>query len=642
LGTSPAPTPAARRSLSPDALELLEWFPDAVAEADIETQNLTFVNHLFTDMTCYTMEDVTRGVSAIGLFDQRSQMLVLSKLQGHLAASPAEGPYQRSEGMEYVPIRAQRKDGSWFAGEVHGAYVLGPDLQPVAVRFVIRDLEDNASLQQLLDQSRQRWETLRRVSPVGVFHMAPDGRFTEVNEALVALTGMTVDRLLGHGYMQAIHPEDFVEAAAGIERALTAPDPSRPFRLECRLRYPEDGTRWVQVDALGERDGEGRFSGFVGTVTDVTERVNAQDRADTELKQSEELVDLILANTAAVVAIADEEGRILRCNPAAAALTGYSEAELLQMKLSDLAGAPLRPPADGPLRRTLRGEPVAGMLAQIRRKDGGLRQGQMTSTPVYLSDGSRRSVVTFLDLTERIEAEARAIQGQRLETLGLLAASIAHDFNNLLMVISASASLARMEDSGAVTEELTQIEAASDRAAELVRNLMSFTRREPVDLRDFDVNAATVQLRPILQRLLGRNVEIDLQLCPEQCTVFMNPGQFDQVLMNLAANARDAMRRGGSFTITTARQPQPEQAWDQVVITVTDTGTGMDEETRARLFEPLYTTKPEGEGTGLGLATVHRIVETASGDITVESAQGEATTFTITLPCKREGTPTGA
>jgi nitrogen-specific signal transduction histidine kinase len=231
------------------------------------------------------------------------------------------------------------------------------------------------------------------------------------------------------------------------------------------------------------------------------------------------------------------------------------------------------------------------------------------------------------DVTQRVRLETELRHAQKLEALGRLAAGVAHDFNNLLTVIDTSSVLA-LEQIGesSAREDLVTISDAVRRATTLTRQLLAFSRRQVVLPQITDLNPIISELEPMLRRLLGHDIQLDVELDPVPATVLADPGQLEQVIINLVVNSRDAMDRSGRLVIRTSN------AGNELVLTVADTGHGMDAMTRARIFEPFFTTKEAGRGTGLGLSTVAGIVEAAKGTITVDSEPGRGTTFEIRIP----------
>ncbi|HJX47486.1 MAG TPA: ATP-binding protein [Gaiellaceae bacterium] len=234
-----------------------------------------------------------------------------------------------------------------------------------------------------------------------------------------------------------------------------------------------------------------------------------------------------------------------------------------------------------------------------------------------------------VDISERKALEEQLGQAQRLEALGLLAGGIAHDFNNLLTAISGYSGLALDHggrDNELMRRDLGEVRTATARAAALTRQLLAFGRRQVLERTVVDLNDVVIEAQSLLGRVIGEKVTVATRLDPDLVRVYADVGQLGQVLVNLALNARDAMPRGGTLSIVTSNEN------DDAVITVSDTGHGMDEQTRARIFEPFFSTKPVGEGTGLGLAMVHGIVQQTGGEISVESAPGGGTAFRIAFP----------
>jgi two-component system, cell cycle sensor histidine kinase and response regulator CckA len=288
------------------------------------------------------------------------------------------------------------------------------------------------------------------------------------------------------------------------------------------------------------------------------------------------------------------------------------------------------------------GKPYA-VEHRIVRPDGSVRNVQEHGALVRALNGTGDLLAgTVQDVTEYRELEEQFRQAQKLESVGRLAGGIAHDFNNLLTVINgyAELSLSGIGSDDPLHPNLLEIRKAGQAAAGLTRQLLLFSRKDVVQPVVIDVNSIIVDSGKMLRRLIGEDIELDTALDPELGHTLADPGYFQQVLMNLAVNARDAMPHGGKLTIQTRNvilesTDGPNPPGPYVAVTVRDTGSGMDEKTKARLFEPFFTTKPLGKGTGLGLATVYGIVRQAQGSIAVESSPGQGTEFTLYFPRTR-------
>jgi signal transduction histidine kinase/ActR/RegA family two-component response regulator len=246
-----------------------------------------------------------------------------------------------------------------------------------------------------------------------------------------------------------------------------------------------------------------------------------------------------------------------------------------------------------------------------------------------------------------VESEELLLQSQKMEAVGRLAGGIAHDFNNLLTVITGYSGLVldQLGSGNALRRDIEQIADAANRAVAVTGQLLAFSRRQMLQPRAVDLNVVVRETDSMLRRLIGEDIELVTRLEPGLARVFADPGQLEQVIVNLAVNARDAMPRGGTLTLTTkslevghgAGTPSELSAGSYAALVVADTGHGMDEDTRAHAFEPFFTTKEKGKGTGLGLATVYGIVKQTGGDIEVESEPGRGTTFTVYLPVDSSG-----
>ena len=360
------------------------------------------------------------------------------------------------------------------------------------------------------------------------------------------------------------------------------------------------------------------------------------------LRASEEQYRALFENTPYPMWVFDlETHRLLAVNGAAIAHYGYRKEEFLALRIEDL-----RPPEDIPaLERRLATRPPGYQTTgpwRHRKKDGTIIEVEISGHDITFA-GRRAELVVIDDITERKRLEEQFRQAQKMEAVGRLAAGVAHDFNNLLTAILGTTDL-MLEDLAADhpnREGLLDIRGATERAAVLTRQLLTFSRQQVVSPQVLRLNDLVIDLVKLLRRLLGEDVTIATGLAADCGSVNADPGQLEQVLVNLAVNARDAMPNGGRLTLETENVDldgdYPTErvtipAGRYVMLAVTDTGSGMDAKTKARIFEPFFTTKPVGKGTGLGLATVYGVVQQSRGYIWLYSELGHGTSFKIYLP----------
>jgi len=341
------------------------------------------------------------------------------------------------------------------------------------------------------------------------------------------------------------------------------------------------------------------------------------------------------------------DGRILTWNSAAEVMYGYTAEEVVGQYVSVLMPEDRKGEMETILSRLSAGERIHHFETCRRRKDGQLLDVSLSISPVRDDDGAIVGAATIArDITHVKRLEQQLRQAQKMDAIGRLSGGVAHDFNNLLTGIIGYAMLAMDRPGGtAVRDELEEIVKAGERAAELTRQLLAFSRRQPVEVKVLSLNDAIAAIERMLRRLVGEDVELTCRLAPDLCPIVADVTQLHQIMLNLAANARDAMPEGGTLSIETATVELDEQyaaahtgvsAGTHAVLTVTDSGVGIDPADREHVFEPFFTTKPPGAGTGLGLATVFGIVEQNHGHVWVYSEPGHGACFKIYLPAAEE------
>ncbi|HSU17385.1 PAS domain S-box protein [Longimicrobium sp.] len=460
-------------------------------------------------------------------------------------------------------------------------------------------------------------------------------RFTFVSEHARALLGYPVERWLDEpGFWEAlIHPED---RGWVVDLCARATREERDHAFEYRVRAADGRTLWLRDVVRVARGADGRVH-LRGVMVDATARRRREDE---------------VLRLAAVVGTMDDavvckafDGTILSWNAAAVRLFGWSEAETVGRPVFEFLSPETHAEEREILARVAAGERVAGREMERTRSDGRRVLVCITVSPVRDAAGRVQcAAVVARDLTDERRLQAQLRQAQKMEAVGRLAGGIAHDFNNLLTAIKGNAGLL-LGDLPAASpwrEEVEEIDRASQRASDLTRQLLAFSRRQVLQPRVVDLNAVIADTRRMLRRLIEEDVEIDVALDPGAGRVEADPGQVEQVVLNLAVNARDAMPGGGRLAISTsaASVPQePRTGWpyyvapgDYVRLDVRDSGMGMEPDILAHLFEPFFTTKPAGKGTGLGLSTVYGIVKQSGGYVWAESQVGAGSRFVVLLP----------
>jgi len=497
--------------------------------------------------------------------------------------------------------------------------------------------------------SEERYRLLAEHSHDVIWTMDPaTGRFTYVSPSILAQRGFTVEETLAQGLEQVLLPESLARARAVLAR-LGTPEEEDPhvgiYDQPCR----DGSVRHVEIRALARRDPAGRPREIVGVSRDVTRRVEAER----ELRRSEQRFRALIEKSSDMILLLDRETRIQFWSAGATEALGWTVEEVRGRTLQELE---VLHPEDAPavaeaMGRLLTGSPTGSVSARIRHRllPGAWRRVEGLGRNFLDDPAVQGIVVNARDVTEQHELEGRVHQAQKLESIGRLAGGLAHDFNNVLTVMLSCAETAQLATAAGEPidpEDLTELRGAGERARELTRQLLAFARKQTVAPVALDLNEAVRASERLLRRVLGEDLDLRVTLRAQAATVVCDPGQLDQVLLNLAVNARDAMAGGGTLAIETRDASPaalragrdgapPEGAW--VELLVRDSGTGMTAEVQAHLFEPFFTTKPRGEGTGLGLATVYGIVRQAGGQIHVESEVGRGTTFHVYLPC-RSGT----
>jgi PAS domain S-box-containing protein len=490
-----------------------------------------------------------------------------------------------------------------------------------------------------LRESEEMFRSLSASSPLGIFTTDLEGRWTYVNPRCRQLLEISLTKSVSEGWLQQIHPEDRSRVTEQWSSFIRS---DGEFLFECQILRRGGAIGRIQVRVAPIVSEGGNTTGRVGTVEDITERKQAEEA----LALERYLLDTLMQNVPDSIYFKDEKSRFLRVNRTLAARFGLDDPSQAMGKTDfDFYG-------DEHAQQTFQDEQriVSTGKALVDKEeretwpDG--RETWLSTTKAPLHDQRGKIVGTFgisRDITARKHLEEQFRQSQKIEAIGRLAGGVAHDFNNILTAINGYSDLVyrKLDEQNPLRSFVAEISKAGNRAAALTRQLLAFSRKQVLRPVVVDLNTLVADLEKMLRRLIGEDVQLETVCGPSLGNVQADPGQIEQVLVNLSVNARDAMPNGGKLTIEMAnvalgreseRLHPDMRPGDYVMLAVRDTGTGMTEEIKAHAFEPFFTTKQPGKGTGLGLATCFGIVKQSGGHIAIESEWGKGTTFKIYLP----------
>jgi PAS domain S-box-containing protein len=619
-------------------LELLEAaLPDAMVIVN-EAGEIVLINSQTEKLFGYDREDLL-GHSVERLIPARFQDRHLDYRAAYLS-----DPCVRPMGAR-LELYAIRKDGQEFPVEIS----LSPlkTAEGILVTAAIRDISERKRVEGRIHklnlelQAKEQLQLLLDSTAEAIYAIDVNGACTLCNAACLRLLGYSRDSELltknMHALMHHTRPDG---RAYSVEdcKIFQAFRQGQGTHVTDEVLWRADGTSFPAEYWSYPVHNNGRVLGSVVTFFDITQRKKSEEA----LRRSESRHRSIIESAPYGVCRVDHSGRIVMANSAFATMLGYqSSNEVLDLNTG--ADVYLNPMEQQRARDYASEDSRIGYETKWKRKDGKTITVRLGGRRLPDDDELPGGFEVFVeDITEHRSLQKQFEHAQKMEAVGRLAGGVAHDFNNLLMIISGYAQL--LDESSAdakkVVEYATRIQDASSKAATVTRQLLAFSRKQVLEPTVLDLSYVVKDLAKMLPRLLGEDVETVMELDPQLGRVRADRGQIEQVIMNLAVNARDAMPQGGRLTIATADVALDASYYQgievppgrYVLLTVSDTGIGMDAATQVHIFEPFYTTKEAGKGTGLGLATVYGIVKQSNGFIWVYSEPGNGSIFKMYLP----------
>jgi PAS domain S-box-containing protein len=595
---------------------------------------IVYANRAVSTMTGYKLRDLLGNTPRILQGPDTDREALRDVRRALLAGEPVT-----------VELVNYRSDGTPYPVEL--------DITPVCdqeriTHFIAvqTDLTNRRMAEAALRASEREFRTLAEAMPQIVWMNSADGKNVYFNQRWMDYTGLTLDESIGDGWREPFHPDD---REAAWEGWLTARATASAYSRECRLRRADGEYRWWLIRAVPLLDDAGTVVKWFGTCTDIHDLKTAEiaiKDLNRVLRESEARLD----RAQEVAGIGSWEVDV------ATGILTWSR-ELYRMRGLDPdsvspTGSNVLPyvsPGDWDIVRQFRKDLDAGIRSgpiefTAIRPDGSTFLCMIEAQPIVEPDGTIRTIVgTCQDVTERRLIERKLAQSQRMEAVGSLTAGMSHDFNNMLAVVIVNLELAirQLKDDPRNAELCAEALDGAKRCASLVQRLLAFARRQPLHPEQTDVNALVTDISQLLGRTLGETITLKLDLDPALWPVLVDPAQLEAALVNFATNARDAMPNGGRVDIATKNAELDDgylasypdvRPGEYVLISVTDTGSGIAPDVINRIFEPFFTTKAAGGGTGLGLSMAYGFAKQSGGHLSVYSEVGIGTTFRLYLP----------
>jgi two-component system cell cycle sensor histidine kinase/response regulator CckA len=530
--------------------------------------------------------------------------------------------------------RMRRKDGVWRYMEAIAVNRLA-DPAVCAVVINYRDVTQRRSAEDALRASDERLRHIVEHAQDLIYYCDADGRFTYVSPATMRVTQFAERELLGRRFLTLVRDDFQAKAAEFYQRQLQNNLHTTYFEFPAVTKSGD--TIWLGQHVQLEYEAGG-MAGLHAIARDITRQKDIEQR----LRRSEARYRSLIQGAAYGIYRTTLDGAILDANPAIATMLGYTVDELQALNMIDVYETAADRAAL--IERYHARQSPAALSADItwRKKDGTPIVVHVTARVVQMDDGTRCFEGIVEDITERRALEEQLRQAQKMEAVGRLARGVAHDFNNVLAAILGCSDLLalRLDENDPSRDDAEEIRKAAERGAALTRQLLAFSRSQAFESKLIDLNSVVAQNEGMLQRLVGDDMTLTVRVSRDPVRVRIEPGQLEQVLLNLVVNARDAMAKGGTVTIAVEplqiggdlrRYPgASEGAFAR--ISVTDTGAGIDPELQPHIFEPFFTTKGPSKGTGLGLSIVYGIAKDAGGTVTFLTAPGRGTTFEVLIP----------
>ncbi len=563
--------------------------------------------------------------------------LVLDRLVRKPLSTLALASARLSEGDSSVPLTNGRSDE---VGMLVNSFVRMRDSMVRYQADLLREIEAHCSTEDALRASEETFRSISASAQDAIIMMDSGGSISYWNSAAERIFGYPSGEVLGKSLHELLVPEKYHESFRKGMPGFMATGHGyvigRTLQLTALRRGGEEFPVELAISSVRLKDAWHATC----ILRDITERERTQQEIRT-------LANIVESSDEAIIG-KGLDGRILTWNRGAERIYGYASDETKGLSVSILFPTDRQEELQTILEKIRTGERLEDFETVRLRKDGTPIHVSVRVSPVYSSDGTLVGASTFArDITEKKKLEEQLRQAQKMEAVGQLAGGIAHDFNNFLTAIIGYGTLLGMNiaEGSACRAYVDQILAAAERSANLTRQLLAFSRKQVMELRVVDVNDILRGVDKLLRRLIGEDIEFRSDLAGQGLLVMADRGQIEQVVMNFATNARDAMPEGGFFTLATSMveldgstaETRGLRPGPYALLTASDTGTGMDEKTRQRIFEPFFSTKETGKGTGLGLSIVYGIIKQHNGQISVYSEPGKGTTFRIYLPLVRAG-----